>query len=77
MRSRELVTESGILIAPEEFLFIPLVVRDSDQLQPPLRKHLVSENLERYNAAFHLNMWLISLGGQSLHISFPQPRGWV
>ncbi|KAJ5347563.1 hypothetical protein MYU51_003759 [Penicillium brevicompactum] len=41
MRSRELVTESGILIAPEEFLFIPLVVRDSDQLQPPLRKHLV------------------------------------
>ena len=42
MRSRELVTESGIMNAPEDFLFIPLVSRDSDQLQPPLKKHLVS-----------------------------------
>lgn len=41
MRSRELVTESGILSAPEDFLFIPLVARDFDQLQPPLKTHLV------------------------------------
>ena len=43
MRSRELVVESGTLNAPDEFLFIPLVFRDSDQLQPPLKFHLVSE----------------------------------
>ncbi|KAJ5558805.1 hypothetical protein N7535_009314 [Penicillium sp. DV-2018c] len=41
MRSGELVTENGTLIAPEDFLFIPLVARDSDQLQPPLKSHLV------------------------------------
>ncbi|KAJ5120323.1 uncharacterized protein N7515_009711 [Penicillium bovifimosum] len=41
MRSRELVTENGALNAPEDFLFIPLVARDSDQLQPPLKTHLV------------------------------------
>ncbi|KAJ5458136.1 hypothetical protein N7475_009524 [Penicillium sp. IBT 31633x] len=41
MRSRELVTESGILSAPEDFLFIPLVARDFDQLQPPLKTHLI------------------------------------
>ncbi|CAG7928850.1 unnamed protein product [Penicillium olsonii] len=41
MRSRELITESGILNAPEEFLFIPLVARDSDHPQPPLKKHLL------------------------------------
>jgi hypothetical protein len=42
MRSRELVVESGTLNAPDEFLFIPLVSRDCDQLQPPLKFHLVS-----------------------------------
>lgn len=45
MRSRELVTESGILSATEDFLFIPLVSRDSDQLQPPLKKHMVIVDL--------------------------------
>ncbi|CAG8414164.1 unnamed protein product [Penicillium salamii] len=41
MRSRELITESGILTAPEDFLCIPLVARDSDHLQPPLKQHLL------------------------------------
>ncbi|KAJ5977959.1 hypothetical protein N7501_001301 [Penicillium viridicatum] len=44
MRSRELVTESGTLIAPQDFLFIPLVARDSDQLKPPLNFHM-NDNL--------------------------------
>mgnify|MGYP001657716096 CR=1 FL=1 len=42
MRSRELVVENGTLNVPDAFLFIPLVSRDSDQLQPPLKFHLVS-----------------------------------
>lgn len=42
MRTRKLVTESGILNAPDHFLFIPIGVRESDQLNPPLQAHLVS-----------------------------------
>lgn len=42
MRSKELVTENGTLSAPEDFLFIPLVARDFDQLRPSLKLHLVS-----------------------------------
>ena len=42
MRSRELVTESGTLSAPQDFLFVPLVARDLDQLRPPLKPHMVS-----------------------------------
>ncbi|KAJ5757524.1 uncharacterized protein N7511_006218 [Penicillium nucicola] len=44
MRSRELIVENGALNAPDEFLFIPLVSRDSNQLQPPLKFHL-NDNL--------------------------------
>ncbi|KAJ5356595.1 hypothetical protein N7517_011204 [Penicillium concentricum] len=44
MRSRKLVTEIGILSAPQDFLFVPLVARDFDQLQPPLKPHL-NDNL--------------------------------
>ncbi|KAJ5497113.1 hypothetical protein N7463_009100 [Penicillium fimorum] len=44
MRSRELVTETGTLSAPQDFLFIPLVARDFDQLQPPLKAH-INDNL--------------------------------
>ncbi|KAJ6139273.1 hypothetical protein N7471_005759 [Penicillium samsonianum] len=44
MRSRELVTESGTLSAPQDFLFIPLVARNSDQLRPPLKPHM-NDNL--------------------------------
>ena len=42
MRSRELITESGTLSAPQDFLFVPLVARDLDQLRPPLKPHIVS-----------------------------------
>lgn len=41
MRTKKLVTEIGILNAPTDFLFIPLVVRETDQLRPPLKTHLV------------------------------------
>lgn len=41
MRTKNLVTGTGFLNAPEDFLFIPLVVRESDQLRPPLKIHLV------------------------------------
>ncbi|CDM31033.1 hypothetical protein DTO013E5_327 [Penicillium roqueforti] len=44
MRSKELVTENGTLSAPEDFLFIPLVARDFDQLRPSLKLHL-NDNL--------------------------------
>ncbi|KAJ5101958.1 hypothetical protein NUU61_004180 [Penicillium alfredii] len=44
MRSRTLVTENGSLHAPTDFLFIPLVVRESEYLRPPLKTHL-SDNL--------------------------------
>ncbi|KAJ5431105.1 hypothetical protein N7445_008837 [Penicillium cf. griseofulvum] len=44
MRSRELVTEIGTLSAPQDFLFISLVARDFDQLQPPLKSHM-NDNL--------------------------------
>ncbi|KAJ6119939.1 hypothetical protein N7523_004219 [Penicillium sp. IBT 18751x] len=40
MRTKTLVTESGFLNAPEDFLFIALVTRESDQLRPPLKIHL-------------------------------------
>ncbi|KAJ5527442.1 hypothetical protein N7513_011601 [Penicillium frequentans] len=40
MRTRQLVTEIGILNAPLEFLFVPLVARDSAELHPPLKAHL-------------------------------------
>lgn len=42
MRARKLVTEAGSLGAPGDFLFIPVVVRESNNLQPPLKIHLVS-----------------------------------
>ena len=42
MRAGKLVTETGNLIVPEDFLFLPLVAQDSDQPQPPLKTHLVS-----------------------------------
>lgn len=45
MRTKKLATELGVLNAPEEFLFLPLVVRESDQLTPPLKAHLVSNPL--------------------------------
>lgn len=41
MRTKTLVTETGLLNAPEDFLFIAIVVRESDQLRPPLKIHLV------------------------------------
>lgn len=41
MRTRKLAIEMGILNAPEDFLFLPLVVRETDQLRPPLKIHLV------------------------------------
>jgi len=48
MRTRKLATEGGFINAPENFLFIPLVVRELDQLEPPLRKHLVSSLLRTH-----------------------------
>ncbi|KAJ5966152.1 hypothetical protein N7481_012866 [Penicillium waksmanii] len=45
MRTRKLVTEMGTLSAPESFLFIPLVVRESDQLKPALQTHLAEHLL--------------------------------
>ena len=41
MRTRKLATEVGTLYAPADFLFVPLVIRDSDELLPPLKSHLV------------------------------------
>ncbi|KAJ5656153.1 hypothetical protein N7507_008103 [Penicillium longicatenatum] len=40
MRTRQLVTEIGILNAPLDFLLVPLVARDSGELRPPLKSHL-------------------------------------
>ncbi|KAJ5677762.1 uncharacterized protein N7477_003395 [Penicillium maclennaniae] len=40
MRTKKLVTESGFLNAPGDFLFIALVTKESDQLRPPLKLHL-------------------------------------
>ncbi|KAJ5152176.1 hypothetical protein N7492_010471 [Penicillium capsulatum] len=40
MRARKLATEVGILNAPQDFVFVPVVVRESDQLKPPLKTHL-------------------------------------
>ncbi|OQD74875.1 hypothetical protein PENDEC_c009G05782 [Penicillium decumbens] len=45
MRTKKLITEVGILNAPSDFLFIPLVVRESDQLRPPLKTHLIEHLL--------------------------------
>jgi Mg-chelatase subunit ChlI len=44
MRTRQLVTEIGILNAPLDFLLVPLVARDSGELRPPLKTHLVGVN---------------------------------
>lgn len=40
MRTKKLATEMGILHAPEQFLFIPLVCQN-DQIMPSLKTHLV------------------------------------
>ncbi|RHZ66468.1 uncharacterized protein CDV56_101686 [Aspergillus thermomutatus] len=40
MRSKRLNTHHGPIEAPPDFLFIPLVVRNSDQLKPRLNHHL-------------------------------------
>ncbi|CEJ58796.1 hypothetical protein PMG11_07442 [Penicillium brasilianum] len=40
MRTRKLATGPGMLNAPTDFLFIPVVVRETDQLDPPLNTHL-------------------------------------
>ncbi|OQE31385.1 hypothetical protein PENSTE_c001G06529 [Penicillium steckii] len=45
MRTRKLVTEGGTITAPDNFIFIPLVVRESEQLEPPLRTHLIEHLL--------------------------------
>ncbi|KAJ5178199.1 uncharacterized protein N7500_000898 [Penicillium coprophilum] len=44
MRARELITEIGTLNAPQDFLFVPLVARDFDQLRPPFKSHM-NDNL--------------------------------
>ena len=42
LRSKKLITETGVLYAPERnFLFVPLIVRDFGRLHPPLNPHLV------------------------------------
>jgi hypothetical protein len=45
MRTRRVATEPGILNAPAKFLFLPLGVRETDQLDPPLNSHLVGAPL--------------------------------
>lgn len=50
MHTKRLATEMGILNAPEEFLFLPLAVREGDQLRPPLKSHLVSTHLSSTSA---------------------------
>lgn len=45
MRSKRLKTQHGPIEAPPDFLFIPLVVRSSDQLKPHLNHHLVRTSL--------------------------------
>ncbi|RHZ68033.1 hypothetical protein CDV55_101439 [Aspergillus turcosus] len=40
MRSKRLNTHHGPIEAPPDFLFVPLVVRSSDQLNPRLNHHL-------------------------------------
>jgi hypothetical protein len=66
MRSRELVVDNGTLNAPDEFLFIPLVSRDSNQLQPPLKSHLVSRISE--TAHRHCHVAKVAIERQSLHL---------
>ncbi|KAJ5690021.1 hypothetical protein N7462_004413 [Penicillium macrosclerotiorum] len=39
-RARKLATESGVLYTPASFTLLPIVVRDGDQLDPPLKTHL-------------------------------------
>ncbi|KAF7718538.1 Uncharacterized protein PECH_003650 [Penicillium ucsense] len=52
MRSRHLFMESYTLNAPANFIFIPLVVRESEQLQPPLNCYLNEHLLvSHYHAA--------------------------
>ncbi|KAL4868053.1 hypothetical protein BDV12DRAFT_107739 [Aspergillus spectabilis] len=40
MRSKKLTTPSGVLEAPEHFLLVPVVARDSGQVRPKLVAHL-------------------------------------
>ncbi|KAJ5894238.1 hypothetical protein N7495_005929 [Penicillium taxi] len=48
MRTRKLAIEMKILNAPADFMFLPLVARDSDQLQPLLKAHLNDNLLVSY-----------------------------
>jgi hypothetical protein len=41
MRSKRLVTGTGVLEAPAHFLFVPVITRDADQVRPKLNTHLV------------------------------------
>ncbi|PYH97959.1 hypothetical protein BO71DRAFT_426515 [Aspergillus ellipticus CBS 707.79] len=40
MHSKKLATQAGILEAPAEFLFLPLIVRSAEQDQPRLNPHV-------------------------------------
>lgn len=42
MRSKKLVTQDGIYVAPERFVFLPLVGSTSNNAQPKLNRHMVS-----------------------------------
>lgn len=46
MRSKKLSFKDGVLEAPADFLFVPLLVRHSEQDQPKLNSHLVRSPLK-------------------------------
>lgn len=72
MRTKKLVTEIGILNAPTDFLFIPLVVRETDQLRPPLKTHLVGTLVASTLPGALSN--LIGTERTSIDLALPRPR---
>ncbi|KKK13361.1 hypothetical protein AOCH_004700 [Aspergillus ochraceoroseus] len=48
MHSKSLVAESTVIEAPAQFLFMPLVLRDSGQVQPKLNSHLNDQLIISY-----------------------------
>ncbi|KAK1145298.1 hypothetical protein N8T08_004459 [Aspergillus melleus] len=53
MRSKKLALKDGVLEAPADFLFVPLLARRSEQDQPKLNPHLVAKNDHFIISHFH------------------------
>ena len=57
MRSKKITTGKTSFTAPVDFLFVPLVARDSDNQRPKLNAHLVGLHFRRVYISAELTVY--------------------